>query len=94
MPNRSASEAKQIILYALQTCSHCKDLKAWLAERRVPFRTVYVDMLVGAERNDTMRHLRRINPTMSFPTLAVGDATIVGFKKEAVQKALARLASE
>ena len=94
MPNQFASESRAITLFALQTCSHCKDLKAWLAARRVPFRTVYVDMLVGAERNDTMRHLRRINPTVSFPTLVVGGTTIVGFKKEEIQAALKRFASE
>jgi glutaredoxin len=94
MPDRSTTASAKILLYALQTCSHCKDLKAWLTERRVPFQTVYVDMLVGAERNDTMRHLRRINPTVSFPTLVVGDIVIVGFKKEAIQAALATVASE
>ncbi|GEM_PF-1419310 len=83
------NDAPAIILYGLQTCSHCKALRAWLTERGVPFRTVYVDMLVGAERNDTMRHLRRINPTLSFPTLAVGGTTIVGFKKDDIQAALA-----
>ena len=94
MSNCSANESREITLYALQTCSHCKDLKAWLTARRVPFRTVYVDMLVGTERNDTMRHLRRINPTMSFPTLVVGDAAIVGFKKASILAALATGASE
>lgn len=88
MPNRSPTESKKIVLYALQTCSHCKDLKAWLTERRVPFQTVYVDMLFGAERNDTMRHLRRINPTISFPTLVVGGTTIVGFKEKEIREAL------
>jgi glutaredoxin len=83
------NNAQAIVLYGLQTCSHCKALRSWLTERGVLFRTVYVDMLVGAERNDTMRHLRRINPTLSFPTLAVGDTTIVGFKKADIQAALA-----
>ena len=94
MPNRSRTESTEIILYGLQTCSHCKALKNWLTERRVAFRTVYVDMLVGAERNDTMRYLRRINPTISFPTLVVGDTTIVGFKKEEIQAALETLQAE
>lgn len=91
MSNRSEATSTSIVLYALQTCSHCKALKAWLAERRVAFRTIHVDMLVGAERNDTMRHLRRINPAISFPTLVVGDTTIVGFKKEEIKAALAVL---
>lgn len=94
MSKRSGSEAKTIILYGLQTCSHCKALRKWLTERGAPFRTVYVDLLVGDERNDTMRHLRRINPTVSFPTLVVGDTTIVGFKKEEIEAALAAMPSE
>lgn len=94
MSKRSGSEAKTTILYSLQTCSHCKALRKWLNERGAPFRTVYVDLLVGDERNDTMRHLRRINPTVSFPTLVVGDTTIVGFKKEEIEAALAAMPSE
>ena len=94
MPERTGSEANAIVLYGLQTCSHCKALRKWLTEQKMPFRTIYVDMLVGAERNDTMRHLRRINPTISFPTLVVGDTTIVGFKKDEIQAALAALPTE
>ena len=85
MSSHSGTASHPIVLYALQTCSHCKDLKRWLTEQGVTFRTVHVDMLVGAERNDTMRYLRRINPTISFPTLIVGEATIVGFKKEKIE---------
>lgn len=94
MSNRGGTEANAVILYGLQTCSHCKALRKWLTEREVSFRTVYVDMLVGAERNDTMRHLRRINPSVSFPTLAVGDTIIVGFKKEKIEAALAAMPSK
>ena len=81
-------EAAVITLYALQTCSHCKDTKIFLRERGVAFKTVYVDMLVGAERNDTMRLLKRINPSVSFPTLQVDDETIIGFKPNLIQAAL------
>lgn len=87
MPSLSGN--RPIVLYALQTCSHCKDAKRWLQERQVPFRTIYVDMLVGDERNDTLRRLRRINPSISFPTLLVGETPIVGFKKETILAALA-----
>ena len=62
-----------ITLYGLQTCSHCKDAKKYLQEQGKPFKTVYVDMLVGDERNNTMRHIKRINPAITFPTLQVGE---------------------
>ena len=92
MSPRPEAKAAAIILYALQTCSHCKDTKKWLQKRAVVFKTVYVDMLVGAERNDTMRYLKGINPAVSFPTLQVGDKTITGFKPQAIEAALQKLA--
>jgi len=88
MANHPETESTSITLYALQTCGHCKDVKKLLQERRIRFETVYVDMLVGDERNDTMRHLKRINPAISFPTLQVGEKTIVGFKKKEIEAAL------
>ena len=55
MANRSETESTSITLYALQTCGHCKAAKKLLHERRIRFETIYVDTLVGDERNDTMR---------------------------------------
>jgi glutaredoxin-like protein NrdH len=88
MTTHQADERPAIVLYSLQTCSHCKAVKLFLEERNIPFRTVYVDMLVGEDRNDTMRYLRHVNPSVSFPTLTVGKTTIVGFKREEIAAAL------
>lgn len=88
MADRPEAEPATIILYALQTCRHCKEVKKQLQKRRIRFETVYVDMLVGDERNDTMRNLKRINPSISFPTLRVGEKTIVGFKEKEIEAAL------
>jgi glutaredoxin-like protein NrdH len=88
MASKPETESTAIILYALQTCGHCKDVKELLRQHRIRFETVYVDLLVGDERNETMRHLKRINPAVSFPTLQVGAKTIVGFKKTEIEAAL------
>jgi len=88
MSNHHGAESKWITLYALQTCNHCKAVKNLLRERQIRFQTVYVDMLVGDERNDTMRQIKRINPSISFPTLLAGEKVIVGFKKEEIEAAL------
>jgi len=79
-----------ITLYALQHCAHCKRAKQYLENRNLRFKTVSVDMLSGAERNDTLRHLRRINPGASFPTLVIGDTVVIGFQKEKIEEALTR----
>ncbi len=77
-----------ITLYSLQTCPHCRETKHYLEQLNVIFKIIYVDMLVGAERNDTLRELRRINPGVTFPTLVIGDKVIIGFKKEAIDRAV------
>jgi len=88
MSDNTDNEEPSITIYSLQSCSHCKDVKQLLQEHQVPFQTVYVDMLIGEERSDTMRHLKEINPSVSFPTVSVGDTTIVGYKKKEIEAAL------
>ncbi len=94
MPSHPKMEPTRITLYALQTCGLCKDTKNLLQAQRIVFRTVYVDMLVGETRNDTLRFLRRVNPSVSFPTVVVGDKTIVGFKPREIEAALQSLANQ
>ena len=88
MTDRRNFQSPSITLYALQTCGHCREVKKLLQACRAQFDIVYVDMLVGDERSDTLRHLKRINPAVSFPTLQVGGKTIVGFRKREIEAAL------
>jgi glutathione S-transferase len=54
----------------------------------VSYELIFVDLLLGEEKGDTMRELRRFNPECTFPTLVVGDRVIVGYKEEAIREAL------
>ena len=83
-----SDRSPHVTLYALHTCSHCREAKNFLQQHRVAFRTVYVDLLVGEERNETMRRLRNINPAVSFPTITVNQEAIVGFKEEKLRRVL------
>lgn len=89
MPPETNNQETPIVLYGLQTCSHCKSVRKLLLKHGVAFETIYVDMLVGEARSNTMRQLKRLNPAVSFPTLCVGKKTIVGYKKDAIEAALA-----
>ena len=80
--------AAKVKLYGLLSCVHCKETRSFLMDRGVTFDCVYVDMLLGEERNETMRELKRLNPEVSFPTLQVGDRVIVGFKRDQIEQAL------
>jgi len=78
----------QVTLYALQTCSHCREAKKILQQHHIAFRTIYMDLLAGEERNETMRRLRSLNPAVSFPTITVDQEVIVGFKEKKLRGVL------
>lgn len=88
MAESAGTESSAITLYALLTCVHCRAVKKLLSDRRLDFKTIYVDLLLGEDRSDTLRALKRINPSVSFPTLSVGQTVIVGFKKEEIEAVL------
>jgi len=77
-----------IKLYALSTCSHCRDCKKLLASLGCHYECVEVDQLTPAQRQEVLAEVRSINPRLSFPTLVIGDKVIVGFKKEEIQEVL------
>jgi glutaredoxin-like protein NrdH len=81
-----------ITLYALSTCIWCKKAKEMLTKSNVGFRYAYVDLLKSNAREEAIEELRRINPSISFPTLVVGDKVIVGFNEKEIKEALGKCA--
>jgi len=79
---------KQIKLYSLSTCSHCKSTKKLLNDCTVMYEFVDVDLLEGEERKAILEDVRKFNPKCSFPTIIIGDKVIVGFKEEEIREAL------
>ena len=80
--------AKKVKVYALSTCIHCRNCKAYLDEKGVPYECVFVDQLSGAERAKAVDEVKQVNPKLSFPTVLVGDTVVVGFDKESLDAAL------
>lgn len=80
-----------VIVYGLSTCVHCQKarelLESLLGEGN--FRMIYMDRLIGDERNDRMRELRRHNSELSFPTIVIGEAVVLGNKEEKIRELLA-----
>jgi len=79
-----------IVLYGLTSCAHCKEVRQLLQDRRIPFECIFVDLLTGEERSETLRALRRVNPEVTFPTVVVGDEVIIGFKRERLVEVLSK----
>jgi len=79
---------KEVKLYTLSTCSHCKSTKRLLAECTIEYEFVDVDMLEGEERKAILVDIKKVNPRCSFPTLIIGDKVIVGYKEKEIKEAL------
>jgi len=77
-----------VMLYALSTCGHCKDMKAFLGQCGINYDCVDVDKLDEAERKQVIEKLIKISKECAFPTLIVGDKVIVGFRKEEIKELL------
>ncbi|KAB1441154.1 glutaredoxin family protein [Pseudodesulfovibrio senegalensis] len=80
--------SKDISIYALSTCIHCKNAKKYLDECGVEYNCVFVDKLEGDERKQTIEAVKKHNPAVSFPTIVIGDDVVVGFNKDKIDKAL------
>jgi len=78
-----------IKMYGLSSCAHCKSLRNYLIDSEVEFDWTYVDMLVGEERNLTLKELKAVNPSCTFPTLVVEEDVVVGYKKDKVRALIA-----
>ncbi len=79
---------KNVKIYALSTCSHCKSTKKFLSECAVKYDFVDVDLLEGEERKAILEDIKRFNPKCSFPTIIIGEKVIVGYKEEEIKEAL------
>ncbi len=76
----------KIVLYALSTCGWCRKTRLLLEELNLEYDYIYVDLLEGDERNETIEQVKKWNSQLSFPTLVINDEkTIVGFDEEGIK---------
>jgi len=80
--------SKNVRLYSLSTCSHCRSTKSLLKECNIQFQFTDVDLLTGEERKTTIQDIKKINPRCSFPTVVIGEKIIVGHKELEIKEAL------
>lgn len=71
----------KVKLYALSTCIHCRKAKDYLDKCSVDYDCTYVDRLAGQERQDTVDAVKKLNPSLSFPTITIGDRVLVGYNE-------------
>ena len=79
---------KEVKIFSLSTCSHCRSTKRLLNECTVEYDFVDVDLLEGEERKAILEDIRKFNPKCSFPTIIIGEKVIVGYKENEIKEAL------
>ncbi|MFH1057474.1 MAG: glutaredoxin family protein [Pseudomonadota bacterium] len=77
-----------IKLYALSTCSHCRNAKKLLDEHQLAYDSVEVDLCPLDQREAVLDEVRQYNPSLSFPTLVIGDKVIVGYRENEIKELL------
>ena len=79
----------KVMLYALSTCGWCAKTKQLLIDLGVAFDYLYVDTVAHDEQKAAIEEVEKHNPALSFPTVVIGEKTIVGFREEEIRGALA-----
>jgi len=79
---------KEVKIFSLSTCSHCKSAKKLLSDCTIKYEFVDVDLLEGEERKAILEDVKKFNPKCSFPTVIIGDTVIVGYKEDKIKEAL------
>jgi glutaredoxin len=87
-----SESSPRVLLFALSTCSHCKDVKRFLDSRGIQYESIYVDLLEGDERKRVIEQVKEYNSRVTFPTTVIGGEVIVGNKKDKLEAALEKCA--
>ena len=74
----------KVKVYSTPTCPYCKLTKDFLKEQKIPFDDINV-----AEDTKAAAEMQEKSGQMGVPVIEIGDTIIVGFDKEAIDKALA-----
>ncbi len=85
---RTLGKQEPVKLFTVSTCSHCKATKKLLDDCGVKYEFNDVDLLDEEERTAILEELRKLNPRCSFPTIIIGEKTIVGYQEDEIKEAL------
>ncbi len=81
---------RDLVLFALTTCSFCKKAKAFLEENSFQYRFVYMDKIdPEAKKAFKTEFAERFNKRLSYPTLLIDNKELLtGFIRIAWEKEL------
>ena len=80
---RTAQRSHRVLVFTTPTCPWCTRAKAYLRERRVPFREVDVSRDPAAARD-----LVRRSGQMGVPVIEIDGRPVVGFDRPQIDRLL------
>ncbi|HUV54269.1 MAG TPA: glutaredoxin family protein [Candidatus Krumholzibacteriaceae bacterium] len=81
----------KLFLYTLSTCGWCKKTKEFLKDSGMVYEYVDVDKITKEEQKEVIAELKKRNAPLAFPVIIVDDEQVIsGFKKQAIEEALAQ----
>lgn len=79
----------KLVMYALETCQHCKNTRKFLDSKGVEYIVIFLDQYSTEQRTELMDKVRTYNPRGTFPTMVLpGGKVIVGYRKQLLEEAL------
>lgn len=79
---------KQIRLFTISTCIHCRGLKKLLDDNSIPYEFTDVDLMTPEERESFIAAMIKYNSKKIFPVIFIGNKAIVGFQEQLIKKEL------
>jgi glutaredoxin len=76
------------VLLAISTCPRCDRMKKFLKMHDVNARVIDIDLLSKKDKAAHLRFVVPMNPSLSFPTLIVGDVAVIGEDYAGVKEVL------
>lgn len=76
------------ILMAISTCPRCSRMKKFLQMNNIQAKIIDIDLLSRGEKKQHLKFLQPTNPSLSFPTLIVGEFAVIGEDYDGIMEVL------
>lgn len=74
---------KKIMIYTIQDCPHCEELKDFLKQKKIEFEDIDVE-----ENDEIAEEIIEKTGQNGFPVIDINGEIIIGFDEEKIEEAL------
>jgi glutaredoxin len=71
--------SKSVTVYSATWCGYCKELKRYLAAKKIPATIIEVDLLPRDGQDAARATMRQMTGRVAYPTVVIGGEALAGF---------------